>query len=313
LSSGFAAGAIHSLSLLVAASEADALCDRLCDELDALSASIEDADAGTEHEAPVFDEPGVESASAWQRARISALFADEPAAVAAATALAASPGETPIRIESIDSVGEQDWVRLTQSQFGPCAITPAFWIVPTWCEIPAQAREVIRLDPGRAFGTGTHPTTRMCLRWIAGRGGVGGAAWPRVLDYGCGSGVLAIAARRFGARDVDAVDIDPAALEATRANALANGVAIAAGLPQDAVGPYQLVVANILAAPLKLLAPVLSALVDAGGELVLSGVLARQALELRSAYAPWLDLQVAAEDEGWILLVGARSAARRMA
>ena len=152
---------MHALTLLASATDVDALCDRLCDELDALSASIEDADAGTEHEAPVFDEPGVESASAWQRARVSALFADEAAAIAAAAALSASSGETSVRIESIGAVGEQDWVRVTQSQFGPCAITPTFWIVPTWAEVPTQARQVIRLDPGRAFGTGTHPTTRM--------------------------------------------------------------------------------------------------------------------------------------------------------
>ncbi len=304
---------MHSLTLLAAAAEADALCDRLCDELGALSASIEDADAGTANEAPVFDEPGVASNLTWQRARISALFADEAAATAAAAALAAASGDSTLRIESIEAVGEEDWVRLTQSQFGPCEITPAFWIVPTWSDVPAEAREVIRLDPGRAFGTGTHPTTRMCLRWIAEHGSVAGTAWPRALDYGCGSGVLAIAARLFGARQVDAVDIDPAAIEATRANALANGVEIAAGTPDDAVAPYQFVVANILAAPLKLLAPVLSALVDSGGRLVLSGVLARQADELRAAYAPWLDLDVAAEDDGWILLVGTRSAARRMA
>jgi ribosomal protein L11 methyltransferase len=304
---------MHALTLIVAATEVDALCDRLCDELDALSASIEDADAGTAIEAPVFDEPGVASTSTWQRARISALFADEAVATAAAAALAAASGNASLRIESIDAVGEEDWVRLTQSQFGPCEITPAFWIVPTWSEVPPEASEVIRLDPGRAFCTGTHPTTRMCLRWIAEHGRVAGTTLPRVLDYGCGSGVLAIAARRFGARHVDAVDIDPAAIEATQANALANGVEIAAGLPQDAAGPYQLVVANILAAPLKLLAPVLSALVDRDGRLVLSGVLARQADELRSAYAPWLDLDVAAEDEGWILLVGTRSGARRMA
>jgi len=303
---------MHSLSLLVAASEADALCDRLCDELDALSASIEDADAGTADEAPVFDEPGVASTSTWQRARISALFADDAAATAAAAALAAS-GETAVRIESIGAVADEDWVRLTQAQFGPCAITPAFWIVPTWSDVPPEAREVLRLDPGRAFGTGTHPTTRMCLRWIAEHGSVERTAWPRVLDYGCGSGVLAIAARRFGARHVDAVDIDPAAIEATRANALANGVEIATGRPQDAAGLYHLVVANILAAPLKLLAPLLSALVDVDGQLVLSGVLARQADELRDAYAPWLDFGVAAEDDGWILLVGTRSGARRMA
>jgi len=304
---------MHALTLLVASTEVDALCDRLCDELDALSASIEDADAGTANEAPVFDEPGVASTSSWQRARISALFADEAAATTAAAALAAASGDATLRIESIDAVGEEDWVRLTQSQFGPCEITPAFWIVPTWSEVPPEAREVIRLDPGRAFGTGTHPTTRMCLRWIAEHGRGAGMAWPRVLDYGCGSGVLAIAARRFGARQVDAVDIDPAAIEATRANALANGVEIVAGTPRDAVGSYRLVVANILAAPLKLLAPLLSALVDGDGQLVLSGVLARQADELRSAYAPWLDLDVAAEDDGWILLVGTRSGARRMA
>ena len=304
---------MHALALVVAASEADALCDRLCDELGALSASIEDADAGTANEAPVFDEPGVASNLTWQRAHISALFADEAAATAAAAALAAASGASTLHIESIEAVGEEDWVRLTQSQFGPCEITPAFWIVPTWSDVPAEAREVIRLDPGRAFGTGTHPTTRMCLRWIAEHGSVAGTAWPRALDYGCGSGVLAIAARLFGARHVDAVDIDPAAIEATRANALANGVEIAAGTPDDAVAPYQFVVANILAAPLKLLAPVLSALVDSGGRLVLSGVLARQADELRTAYAPWLDLGVAAEDDGWILLVGTRSAARRMA
>ncbi len=304
---------MHALTLLVPAPAVEAVCDLLCDELDALSASIEDADAGSEIEQPVFDEPGIDSTSLWQRARISALFADEAAATAAAAALAAGSGDASIRIESISAVGEHDWVRLTQAQFGPCAITPAFWIVPTWSEVPPEARQVIRLDPGRAFGTGTHPTTRMCLRWIAAHGRVDGVAWRRVLDYGCGSGVLAIAARQFGARQVDAVDIDPAAIEATRANALANGVTIDAGTPDDAVGPYQLVVANILAAPLKLLAPVLSALLDADAHLVLSGVLARQAEELRAAYAPWLDLDVAARDEGWILLVGKRRDAPRMA
>jgi len=304
---------MHALTLLAPAAAVDALCDRLCDELDALSASIEDADAGTEQEAPVFDEPGVASQSAWQHARVTALFADEAAATAAATALAASTVGRTLQIESIAAVGEQDWVRLTQSQFGPCPITPEFWVVPTWSAVPPEARHVIRLDPGRAFGTGTHPTTRMCLRWIAEHGPAAGTRWHRALDYGCGSGVLAIAACRFGARAVDAVDIDPAAVDATRANALANGVEIVAGLPQDAIGPYQLVVANILAAPLKLLAPILSSLLDEGGQLVLSGLLSRQADELRSVYAAWLDLDVADEDEGWILLAGTRSAARRMA
>ncbi len=185
--------------------------------------------------------------------------------------------------------------------------------MPTWSEVPAGARQVIRLDPGRAFGTGTHPTTRMCLRWIAAHGNESGVAWPRALDYGCGSGVLAIAAARFGAREIDAVDVDPAAIETTRANALANGVALRAGMPDDVAGRYELVVANILAAPLTLLAPVLAALVADDGWLVLSGILERQVDELRAAYAPWLSLQASAHEEGWALLVGSRPAASRMA
>jgi ribosomal protein L11 methyltransferase len=264
----------------------------------------------------VFDEPGLaaDSASAWRHARVSALFVDGAAATSAAAALAAASDVVTVRIESIDEVGKQDWVRVTQAQFGACRITPGFWIVPTWADIPPDARQVIRLDPGRAFGTGTHPTTRMCLRWIASHGRDDGAGvWPRAIDYGCGSGVLAIAARKFGAGHVDAVDIDPAAIEATLANALANGVRVEAGTPEAAVGPYQLVVANILAAPLKLLAPLLSALLDAGGQLVLAGVLARQADELRDAYSSWLDLAVADQDDGWILLVGSRPHGVRMA
>jgi ribosomal protein L11 methyltransferase len=304
---------MHALTLVVPARSVDAVCDRLCDELDALSASVEDADAGTASEQAVFDEPGVAASAVWQRARVSALFADEAAATTAAAALAAAIGDAALRIESIDAVGEQDWVRLTQAQFGPAEIASGFWIVPTWSDVPEGARQVIRLDPGRAFGTGTHPTTRMCLRWIAGRGRADGVAWPRALDYGCGSGILAIAARRFVARHVDAVDVDPAAIEASRANALANDAEIAVGAPDAAVGPYQLVVANILAAPLKLLAPLLSSLLDTGGALVLSGVLERQADELRAAYAPWLDLDVVAHDEGWILLVGTRPGAHPMA
>ena len=303
---------MHALTLVVPASSVDAISDLLADELDALSTTVEDADAGTSSEQAVFDEPGLVSTSSWQRARVSALFADEGAATSAAAALAAKSGDG-LRIESIAALEEQDWVRLTQAQFGPCQIAPGFWIVPTWSDVPEGARHVIRLDPGRAFGTGTHPTTRMCLRWIAEHGRSDGVAWTRALDYGCGSGILAIAARRFGASEVEAVDIDPAAIEATRANALANGAAVTAGTPEAVAGPYQLVVANILAAPLKVLAPLLCSLLDAGGRLVLSGVLERQVDELRASYGPWLDLAVAATDEGWILLVGTRPAAGPMA
>jgi ribosomal protein L11 methyltransferase len=303
---------MHALALLAPAAAVDALSDLLADELDALAVSIEDADAGSDAEQPVFDEPGVGAGSTWAQARISALFVDEARATAAAAAVAAH-GNLNVHVVAIAAVEDHDWVRLTQAQFGPCRIVGDFWIVPTWSEIPAGAEQVIRLDPGRAFGTGTHPTTRMCLRWIAANGDVAGVAWPRAVDYGCGSGVLAIAASRFGARDVEAVDVDPAAVETTRANALANGVAVRAGTPAIVAGRYALVVANILAAPLELLAPALAALVDDGGDLVLSGILDRQTDALRAAYAPWLALDAVAHDEGWVLLAGRRAAKSRMA
>ena len=213
------------------------------------------------------------------------------------------------QVLGIANVPEQDWVRLTQSQFAPVDITPDFWIVPTWHELPAQAVRSIRLDPGLAFGTGTHPTTRMCLRWIARNGAVaadGTSTLGRVLDYGCGSGILAIGAAKFGAVDIDAVDIDPAAVESTLQNAQANGVQLKAGLPDKAQGEYRTVLANILATPLRVLAPLLCSHVAAGGHLVLAGILERQAQELQEAYAPWLQLQVADKEDGWILMTASR-------
>ncbi|MGZ8259477.1 MAG: 50S ribosomal protein L11 methyltransferase [Caldimonas sp.] len=301
---------MHALALLVPASRVDAVSDSLADELGALAVSIEDADAGSDAEEPVFDEPGVAGTGTWRLARVSALFAGEAQAIGAAAAVVAAPGDGhAVHVLAITPVAEEDWVRRTQAQFGPSRIAEGFWIVPTWSDVPPDARQAIRRDPGRAFGTGGHATTRMCLRWIAEHGAAGGVVWQRALDYGCGSGVLAIAASRFGAREVDAVDVDPAAVETTLANAAANGVARRAGTPQDVAGRYSLVVANILAAPLKLLAPVLAALIDDGGDLVLSGILERQTEELCAAYAPWIALDAAAHDDGWVLLVGRRQPA----
>jgi ribosomal protein L11 methyltransferase len=175
--------------------------------------------------------------------------------------------------------------------------------VPTWHEPPAAAQEVIRLDPGLAFGTGTHPTTRMCLRWIAAHAPRG----QRVLDYGCGSGILAIGAAKFGAEPIVAVDIDPAAVESTRLNADANGVVLRTGLPDAVDGHFDVVLANILATPLKVLAPLLCERVKAGGHLVLAGILARQEDELREAYAPWVQLRVSDEEDGWILMTARKA------
>lgn len=291
------------LLLVVPEDLVEPISDALMDELDALSVSVEDADAGSDAERALFGEPGMPPPSAgWQRSVVKALFAEHAVAQEAADLLAAQDWTDRMEVRSIEPVVEQDWVRLTQSQFAPVDITPTFWIVPTWHEPPATAEKVIRLDPGLAFGTGTHPTTRMCLRWIARHAPELAATWSRVLDYGCGSGILAIGAGLHGAAHIDAVDIDEAAVESTRANAAANGVALHAALPDGANGAYPLVLANILATPLKLLAPLLCGHVAPGGKLVLAGILDRQADELKAAYAPWCTLDVTDAEDGWILM-----------
>ena len=276
------------------------------DALDALSVSVEDADAQTDAEQALFGEPGMPPPKeGWQRSRVLALFDAREQAEAAVELLQAQDFFIGCEVLGVQNVPDQDWVRLTQSQFAPVDITPEFWIVPTWHEPPAQARTVIRLDPGLAFGTGTHPTTRMCLRWIARQGQPDAdqkAGLTRVLDYGCGSGILAIGAAKFGASDVDAVDIDPAAIESTVLNAQANHVTVTSGLPEAVTGTYQTVLANILATPLKVLAPLLWSRVAPGGSLVLAGILERQADELKEAYAPYCELRVADAEDGWILM-----------
>jgi ribosomal protein L11 methyltransferase len=297
------------LQLLAPESCVEMASDALMDELDALSVSVEDADANTSAESALFGEPGMPPPrSGWQRSTVKALFADEAQATSAAALLMAQDWAKGIALHSIQTVPEQDWVRLTQSQFAPVPVTPDFWIVPSWHEPPTQARRVIRLDPGLAFGTGTHPTTRMCLRWTALQARAKAAGWSRVLDYGCGSGILAIGAALHGATDIDAVDIDPAAVESTTANAQHNGVQLRAGLPDAARGLYTLVFANILATPLKLLAPLLCSHVAPGGDLVLAGILDRQADELKAAYAGWLTLEVSDTEDGWILMTAHRAA-----
>jgi len=285
------------LRLMCPEDRVENLSDAL-DALDALSVSVEDADAQTDAEQALFGEPGMPPPKdGWQRSRVIALFSERAQADEAAQLLAAQDFFEGCRVLGIEVLEDQDWVRLTQSQFAPVEITPEFWIVPTWHEPPAEAKEVIRLDPGLAFGTGTHPTTRMCLRWIARHGAVG-----RVLDYGCGSGILAIGAAKYGASEVIAVDIDQAAVDSTVLNAEANQVALVAGLPEAASGVFDVVLANILATPLKVLAPLLCAHVKAGGHLVLAGILERQADELKTAYAPYCNLSVADLEDGWILM-----------
>jgi ribosomal protein L11 methyltransferase len=291
---------MFELRLQCPQSEVELVSDALM-ALDALSVSVEDADAHTDQEQALFGEPNMPApAAGWLRSHLIALFATEALAQDAAKLLSLQPFFADCALVGIQPVPEQDWVRLTQSQFEPVPITPLFWVVPTWHEPPDEARWVMRLDPGLAFGTGTHPTTRMCLRWIAEHPPVD----QRVLDYGCGSGILAIGAAMLGAAQVDAVDIDPDAVCAAQLNAQANHVALNLGLPDMASGTYPLVVANILAAPLKVLAPLLCSHVAPGGTLLLAGILERQTEEIQTAYQSHLTLQVVDAQDGWVLMRG---------
>lgn len=290
--------------IIADAQQAEALGDALM-EAGALSVTVEDADAGTPAETPQYGEPGMETHTVWNRSVLSALFdADEPVQDIVAACAAELGVEAELTIEEIP---ETDWVRATQAQFDPIPIGGPLWIVPSWHTPPDTSAEAINLvlDPGLAFGTGSHPTTRMCLQWLVRERPAGS-----VLDYGCGSGILAIAAAKLGAREVVGVDIDPQAVRSAHDNAEANTVTAAffdasAKLPAPYdTQTYEVVLANILANPLRILAPALTARLKPGASLVLAGLLAEQAEELISIYSPWLKMRVADTQEGWSLLVG---------
>uniref|UniRef100_UPI003341D449 50S ribosomal protein L11 methyltransferase n=1 Tax=Castellaniella defragrans TaxID=75697 RepID=UPI003341D449 len=303
---------MRELVLTCPQAQADAWADALL-AAGALAVSVEDADGDTEHEQALFGEPGTEpEILAWRRNRLVALLPDgqDPAQMVAL--LDESGDARALSDWIVREVPDEDWVRLTQSQFGPITVGERIWIVPSWhredAQVPAAgaADGIVRieLDPGLAFGTGSHPTTHLCLEWLSDhiRGG------ETVLDYGCGSGILAIAARLLGAARVHAVDIDEQAVLATARNAAANHVQVEAWLPDELPdGRSRIVVANILSNPLKVLAPMLADRVEPGGCLVLSGVLERQADEVAAAYAPWVALRVWRARDGWVCLAGCRN------
>lgn len=291
-----------SVSIATDAAHAEALSDALL-ALGALSVGVEDADAGTERETPQFGEPGSSPAPLWAHSRVIALFgkdADIPLIVAAAAGEAGLAVTPPYETTE---VAEQDWVRLTQSQFEPIRVNERLWIVPSWHAAPDPGAINLELDPGLAFGTGSHPTTRLCLEWLCAH--VQGDA--SVLDYGCGSGILAIAAAKLGAGRVTGVDIDENALLAAAGNAERNGVTlhlVHSAQPLDM--QFDIVVANILTNPLCVLAPLLAGRTRPGGQIALSGILSTQVEQVRQAYRPAFDLAVRAEKEGWALLEGVR-------
>ena len=291
------------LALVVDGRHAEALADIL-EEEGALATEITDADAGTPREQAVFGEPGSE-ATPWPRARISALLATEVDATTVLERALRASGVPVLGEPEFDRIEDADWVALTQRQFEPLRVGERLWIVPTWYAPPDPGAVNVILDPGAAFGTGSHPTTRLCLAWLERHVRAGDA----VLDYGCGSGILGIAALKLGAGSATAVDVDPQALEAARYNSQANDVVLDV---RDAHAPLpgaaDITVANILANPLRMLAPLIANHTRPGGSIALSGILEGQAPAVAAAYAPWVRLEVAESDSGWVLLTGRREA-----
>ncbi len=298
-----------SLTIGIDAAHAEILSDALFEQA-ALSVDIHDAAEGTAGEQILFGEPGSPTGEIWLDAEVTALFpedADIPEIMQAVTQAAVLPNQPRYRLENVE---EQDWVRLTQSQFNPIQISSRLWIVPTWHESPDASAINLILDPGLAFGTGSHPTTKLCLSWLDKNVQAGDS----VLDYGCGSGILAIAALKLGASHVVGVDIDAHAVTASHENAERNACDFSKiqfasthiGLDASLSNPVDIVVANILANPLMMLAPILLNAVCSDGRIILSGILKEQADEVISTYRQWIELQIAEEQEGWVLLSGTK-------
>ena len=298
-----------TLIIRVDAAHAELLSDALMEQ-GAISVDIHDAAADTQDEQLLFGEPGEPSGEIWQNAEVSVMFnegADFDEIIQNVTRLMQLGSQPNYRLERVE---EQDWVRLTQSQFDPIQISLRLWIVPTWHQSPDPQAINLILDPGLAFGTGSHPTTQLCLGWLDQNLQQGN----RVIDYGCGSGILAIAAIKLGADHVTGIDIDPQAITASQDNALRNHCdpakfifATAHKVAQQDLQPSEqvdVVVANILANPLIILAPILVQAVREGGHIVLSGILQEQAEDVRRVYQHWFDMHIANEQEGWVLLTG---------
>lgn len=292
----------REMRIILPSQYAESLSDALMEQ-GALSSAIEDAYAGTEQEQAIFGEPG-EPTGIWDNSLLLALF-DETADIEQIIQAACEDVQISVPAYQITEIPEQDWVRITQAQFDPIRISERLWIVPSWHDAPDEQAINLKLDPGLAFGTGSHPTTRLCLQWLDQHMTSG----QTVLDYGCGSGILAIAALKLGAKSADGVDIDPQAVEAAQANAQTNNVEASFRLPESVdTQTYDIVLANILANPLRLLGELLASHVKTGGSIVLSGILESQAEEISEIYSQWFTMNPPVFDEGWTCLTGIKKA-----
>jgi ribosomal protein L11 methyltransferase len=289
-----------TLTVTASASHAEMLSEALL-TLGALSVDIHDADVDTPNEQAMFGEPGEPAPHLWSHNCVTALFDEETPIDAIMLKAAHAIGLKQPPTYDIATLADNDWVRLTQLQFNPIRISQRLWIVPTW-HTPLDPNAInITLDPGLAFGTGSHPTTRLCLRWLDSHLQEGES----VLDYGCGSGILAIAALKLGAASATGVDVDAQAVQASRDNAMANQVDAQFYLPDAALKQQaDIVVANILTNPLKVLAPLLAGSTRQGGQIVLSGVLSEQAEDVMEIYGQWFDFRPPVMEEGWACLSG---------
>lgn len=291
--------------ITVTQDQVDKLSDALI-ENGALSTAIEDANAGNDNEQPIFGEPDMPTEQVWQQSNIVALF-DENTDIDSVVSTAAQECAIAKPQYYLETIPEQDWVRLTQSQFDPIQISSRLWITPSWHNQPTEPGVInLQLDPGLAFGTGSHPTTRLCLQWLDKHVRSG----ETLLDYGCGSGILTIAALKLGVGHACGVDIDPQAIRASQDNAAQNQVSAEFYLPDNlpAGQKFDIVVANILANPLRMLAQMLAERTRTGGEIVLSGILAEQTEELSEIYRQWFDLNSPKTLDGWVCISGRKKA-----
>ncbi len=290
-----------SVIIQAQADTADLISDKMM-ELGALSAVIEDANAETTDEQPIFGEPGDPPPGIWQKNLVSVMFDEGVSVISMMAELESQTGLSNLKY-STQTIEEQDWVRMTQAQFNPIEINDKMWIVPTWHEAENTEAINIVLDPGLAFGTGSHPTTHLCLDWLTHQN----MANQTILDYGCGSGILAIAAKKLGASEVVGTDIDLQAIEASGYNAKQNAVDVAFyDSEQYQIKPFDIVVANILSSALSVLAPVLANACKSGGKIALSGILSEQTAQLTNIYSKWFDMEAPKTMESWVLLTGTK-------